>query len=90
MASKIRPSTVGDAERVSDSVQPVHSWKDSQITDGRRAFSMAAAMRGIMLGGSASSDAVVAQYFMKPRLDMPLACKISPTVGLNFMPYSSR
>ena len=31
-------------ERVSDSVQPVHSWKDSQMTDGRRACSSACAM----------------------------------------------
>ena len=38
MKSKIRFSSVGAiATRVSDSVQPVHSWNDSQITDCRRA-----------------------------------------------------
>ena len=90
MASKISPSTVGDAERVSDSVQPVHSWKDSQITEGRRAFSIASAIRGIMLGGKARIEAVVAQYLRNPRRDTPFACRISPTVGVFFMLSSSR
>jgi hypothetical protein len=90
MASKMSPSTVGDAERVSDSVQPVHSWNDSQMTDGRRAFSIASAIRGIMLGGNASIDAVVAQYLRKPRRETPFARNTSPTVGVLFMLFSSR
>ena len=53
MLSKISPSTVGVCERVSDSVQPVHSWNDSQITEGRLAFSRALAIAGTMDGGSA-------------------------------------
>ena len=38
MKSKIRSSRLGLNERVSDSVQPVHSWNDSQITACRRAL----------------------------------------------------
>jgi len=84
--------TVSDAtsDRVSDSVHPVHSWKDSQMTDGRLAASMASAIRGIIAGGRASNDAVVAQYLRNPRRDTPLACRISPTVGVFFMLFSSR
>ncbi len=73
MLSKMRPSSVGEDDRVSDSVQPVHSWNDSQMTEGRRACSSACAMRGTIAGGSASSDAVAAQYFMKPRRETPCA-----------------
>jgi len=47
-------------------------------------------MRGIMLGGKARIDAVVAQYLRNPRRDTPFACKISPTVGRFFMLFSSR
>jgi len=43
-----------------------------------------------MLGGNARIDAVVAQYLRKPRRDTPFACKISPTVGVFFMLFSSR
>ena len=60
------------------------------MTDGRRALSIAAAMRGIMLGGNASSDAVVAQYLRNPRRDTPFACRTSPTVGVLFMLFSYR
>ena len=73
MLSKIRLSSVGDAERVSDSVQPVHSWNDSQITDGRRACSSALAILGTRAGGSASNEAVAEQYFRNPRRDTPRA-----------------
>jgi hypothetical protein len=49
----------------------VHSWNESQITDGRRACSSAAATFGIIIGGSAIIDAMAAQNFMKPRRDTP-------------------
>jgi hypothetical protein len=68
----------------------VHSWNDSQMTDGRRAFSIASAIRGIIAGGKARMDAVVAQYLRNPRRETPFACRISPTVGVLFMLLSSR
>jgi hypothetical protein len=43
------------------------------MTEGRRACSSALAIRGTIVGGSASSDAVAAQYFMKPRRETPCA-----------------
>ena len=64
---KISSSIVGAWLRVIASVQPVHSWKLSQITDGRAWLSSACAMRGAIAGGRAISDAREAQYFMKPR-----------------------
>jgi len=39
----------------------VHSWNGSQITEGRRACSSAAAMRGASDGGKPSTVAVEAQ-----------------------------
>jgi hypothetical protein len=62
---------VGAAERVSDSVHPVHSWKESQITQGRFAFSRAAATAGTALGGNAIKEASVAQNFKNPRRLIP-------------------
>jgi hypothetical protein len=66
--SKIRPSMVGEWERVMDSVQPVHSWNGNQITDGRLTAAGAAASRfrhgaAPRTGASAIMDAKVAQYF---------------------------
>jgi hypothetical protein len=58
----------------------VHSWNDSQITDGRRAFSRDAAIAGTMLGGSAIIEAVAAQNFMNPRRDTPCRRRLSPKV----------
>jgi hypothetical protein len=66
--------------RVNDSVQPVHSWNDNQITEGRLAFSKALAMLGIMAGGNAIMDAVVAQNFMKLRRETPCLRNVSPKV----------
>ena len=63
--------TVGAWLRVSDSVQPVHSWKDIQITDGRFACSSDLAIAGTIVGGSAIREAVAEQNFRKPRLDIP-------------------
>jgi hypothetical protein len=61
-------------------VQPVHSWKGSQITEGRRATSSAAAMRGTMDGGSAMSDALVAQNLRNCLRETPRARRYSPSV----------
>ena len=82
MTSKISPSSVGESERVSDSVQPVHSCIDNQISDGRFAASSAAATRGIMLGGNAISDVVAAQNFKKLRRDTPRRARASPRVSI--------
>jgi hypothetical protein len=80
MKSNIRPSTVGEWDRVRDSVQPVHSWNDSQITDGRRALANASAMAGAMLAGSAINDAVMEQNFKNARRLTPWLCSTSPKV----------
>jgi hypothetical protein len=80
MTSKISPSIVGEKLRVRDSVHPVHSWKESQITDGLLAFSSAAAMAGAIVGGRAIMEAVAAQNFKKPRRDTPRSRKLSPRV----------
>src|SRR5512141_2533628 len=77
MASKMSPSMVGECERVSDSVQPVHSWKESQITEGRFACSSAAATARDMVGGRASSDVVAAQNLRKLRREIPRALRKS-------------
>jgi surface antigen len=58
----------------------VHSWKGSQITEGRRATSSAAAMRGTMDGGSAMSDALVAQNLRNCLRETPRARRYSPSV----------
>jgi hypothetical protein len=71
MASNISDSTVGACDRVNDSVQPVHSWKESQMTEGRRADSSASATRPTIDGGKAISEAVAEQNFRKPRRDTP-------------------
>jgi hypothetical protein len=73
---------VGEWDRVSDSVQPVHSWNDSQITDGRRALANASAMAGAMLAGSAINDAVMEQNFKNARRLTPWLCSTSPKVDL--------
>jgi hypothetical protein len=44
--------------RVNDSVQPVHSWNDSQITDCRRALANPWAMAVAAVGGKAIIEAV--------------------------------
>jgi hypothetical protein len=75
---------------VSDSVQPVHSWNDSQITDGRLALSSAFAIAGTMVGGSAIIDAVAAQNFRKLRRETPCLRSISPSVLSFFMVGSAR
>ena len=77
----MRLSTVEVWARVSDSVQPVHSWNDSQITYGRMAFSSAAAMAGTMLGGNAIIEAVAAQNFRNPRRVIPCRRRASPKVS---------
>ena len=63
--SKIRLSSVGEYERVSDSVQPVHSWNDSHITDGRLALISASAIAFAVPGGSAIIDAIAAAEFQE-------------------------
>ena len=72
------PSTEGEWERVRDSTQPVHSWNDSHTTEGRFAFSSAAANAGTAPGGRAIIEAVAAQNLRKPRRLMPWALRLSP------------
>ena len=62
------------------SAHPVHSWNESQITDGRRAFSRPAANADTAVGGSAIMDAVAAQNFRKPRRLTPCFLRRSPNV----------
>jgi hypothetical protein len=61
-------------------VQPVHSWNDSQMTDGRRAAASASATWPTADGGNAIRDAVAEQNLRKPRRDTPWASKYSPSV----------
>ena len=72
--------------RVSDSVQPVHSWKESQITEGRFAFASACATAGAMPGGSAMSEVSAVQNLRKARRLTPLAWSESPNVVMSAMP----
>ena len=76
----MRLSIVDVWARVNDSVQPVHSWNDNQITEGLLAFSIALAIMGIMDGGNAIIDAVVAQNFIKLRRETPWLFNASPRV----------
>jgi hypothetical protein len=64
-----------------DSVQPVHSWNGSQITDGRRACSSAAATRGASAGDIPIAAAVVAQNRRKSRRATPCERRNSPSNG---------
>ena len=80
---------VGAAERVKDSVQPVHSWNESQITDGRLALSRAAATAGIALGGNAIKAVRVAHHFKNPRRLMPMERSESANVGSAIVIVSS-
>ncbi len=66
---------VGLCERVSDSVQPVHSWKESQITEGRRALPRAAAIFSAASAGSAIMVASPAQNLRNSR--RPIPCRRS-------------
>jgi hypothetical protein len=50
------------------------------MTEGRRAFSRAAAIADVMVGGSAIIEAVAAQNFRKPRRVTPCSRKLSPRV----------
>src|SRR5512141_2371166 len=81
MAWKIRLSRVEPWARVMDSVQPVHSWNGSQITDGRRACSSAAAMRGTVADDRPISEAVAVRYCRKPRRVTRRARRNSPSNG---------
>jgi hypothetical protein len=57
----------GAEERVNDSVQPVHSWNDSQTTGKRRAFSSPSASNRAAPGGKANKEAAKAQNLRKAR-----------------------
>jgi hypothetical protein len=48
----------GELARVIASVQPVHSWKESQITDWRRALARPSAIAVAAVGGKAMIEAV--------------------------------
>ena len=82
---KIMFSSVGEKERVRDSVQPVHSWKDSQITDGRLALTSASAIAVAVPGGSAIRDAIAVQNFRNARRLMPCCARRSP-FSVSFWP----
>jgi predicted metal-dependent phosphotriesterase family hydrolase len=77
--SKIMPSIVGECDRVIDSVQPVHSWNGSQMTDGRLDAAIASAMARPATGGKAIIDASVAQYLRKVRRLTP--CRTSESIN---------
>jgi hypothetical protein len=71
------PSMVGECERVIDSVQPVHSWNGSQITEGRLEAAIASAMARPAVGGKAIIEARVAQYLRKVRRLTPCRTSVS-------------
>ena len=48
--------------RRSDSVQPVHSWKCSQITDGLRPAAAASAIRAAAVADGAAALLVMRNY----------------------------
>ncbi len=81
MPWKIRLSSVEPCARVMDSVQPVHSWNGSQITEGRRACASAAATRGTIADDSPISAAVVVQNCRKSRRVTPRERRNSPSNG---------
>jgi hypothetical protein len=76
---------LGEADLVNDSVQPVHSWKDSQITDGLLSFSRMAAAADTMAGGKAIIEAVLAQNFRSARREIPCNFNRSPRDILSLM-----
>ena len=54
-----------------DSVQPVHSWNESQITDCRRALEIASAIALAIEGGKASIAVREVQNWRNSRRVMP-------------------
>ncbi len=84
----MRFSSVGALVRVSDSVHPVHSWKESQMTDGRFALASACATAGATPGGSAISEVSAVQNLRKARRLTPLAASESPNVVMAATPPS--
>jgi NhaP-type Na+/H+ or K+/H+ antiporter len=64
-------STVGCSVRSRLSVQPVHSWKWSQITEGRRAWAMALATAPTALVGRPMAAVMPAQTWRNRRRGTP-------------------
>ena len=62
-------SIAGCDVRSSDSVQPVHSWNWSQITDGRRPRSAASTKRSAASGPRPTAAAAIVQMRTKSRRD---------------------
>jgi hypothetical protein len=86
MRSRISEPTSGWLVRSSDSVQPVHSWKCSQMTDGFFLPTFSAIFSPAHAGKPTAAAAVV-QTLMKSRRETPLAsCPITSEPML-FIPF---
>jgi len=85
MKSNSRLSREGEWERVRDSVQPVHSWKESQITDGRVTLPSFSAISAAMDGDIPIREAVAAQNVRKERRLMPWRRRCAARVGSSCM-----
>src|SRR5512139_3381926 len=71
MRSRMRCSRVGWVARSSDSVHPVHSCADNQITGGRLGFVIASAISLPAPSGNPIPAAMTVQYFMNSLRDTP-------------------
>jgi hypothetical protein len=76
---------------VIDSVHPVHSWNDNQITDCRLAFARDSAIAGAIDAGNAIDEATAVQNFRKVRRLNPRRLSSSPSVSTLLMlaPFGS-
>src|SRR5512133_3179932 len=73
MRSRMSAAASGWLVRSSDSVQPVHSWKWSQTTDGFCPFATFSAIFSPAHAGSPTAAAAAEQTFTKSRRESPVS-----------------
>ncbi len=78
MRSRISSPTSGALARSSDSVQPVHSWKWSQMTEGFFPLVTFSAIFSPAQAGSPTAAAAAVQTFTKSRRE---SAEASATTG---------
>src|SRR5208337_3501635 len=85
MRSRINVSTVGWLARSKVSLQPVHSWPESQMTGGRLRLATASAILAPVPRGSPMPAAAMVQNFRKSRRDTMPECVETGTGSRSFI-----
>src|SRR3990170_2014609 len=82
MRSRMSSETAGALVRSKDSVQPVHSWKCSQMTDGLTPAAAFSAQALDVHDGNPTALAASVQTFRKSRRLMPRAARSATEMPL--------